>query len=319
MASLQASLPSISAIWSSFPDSSSINSASIVTLTSSPANDRRIRRRLRCKAMVQQAVQGAPAAYAKEMERLSAKESLLLAFKDAGGFEALVAGKTTNMQQIDVNERITGLERLNPTPRPTTSPFLEGRWNFEWFGSGSPGFFVARFIFDLTEWANFYRLLLQSLSCRRFPPTLANLSNMDVVIKDGKANITANFKLLNSIESKFSLSTKLLVEGPLRLKEEYIEGILESPTVIEETIPEQLKGAFNQAVTTVQQLPAPIRDAISGGLRIPLSGTFQRLFMISYLDEEILIIRDASGIPEVLTRLDPPSSPIEEPITEYES
>lgn len=29
--------------------------------------------------MVQQAVQGAPAAYAKEMERLSAKESLLLA------------------------------------------------------------------------------------------------------------------------------------------------------------------------------------------------------------------------------------------------
>ncbi|KAH9673934.1 putative plastid-lipid-associated protein 13 [Citrus sinensis] len=271
MASLQASLPSISAIWSSFPDSSSINSASIVTLTSSPANDRRIRRRLWCKAMVQQAVQGAPAAYAKEMERLSAKESLLLAFKDAGGFEALVAGKTTNMQQIDVNERITGLERLNPTPRPTTSPFLEGRWNFEWFGSGSPGFFVARFIFE------------------RFPPTLANLSNMDVVIKDGKANITANFKLLNLIESKFSFSTKLLVEGPLRLKEEYIEGILESPTVIEETIPEQLKGAFNQAVTTVQQLPAPIRDAISGGLRIPLSGTFQRLFMISYLDEEILV------------------------------
>ena len=32
-----------------------------------------------CKAMVQQGVQGASAAYAKEMERLSAKESLLLA------------------------------------------------------------------------------------------------------------------------------------------------------------------------------------------------------------------------------------------------
>lgn len=32
-------------------------------------------------AMVQQAVQGAPATYAKEMERLSAKESLLLAVK----------------------------------------------------------------------------------------------------------------------------------------------------------------------------------------------------------------------------------------------
>jgi hypothetical protein len=41
-------------------------------------------------------------------------------FKDAGGFEALVSGKTTEMQRIDVNERIVGLERLNPTPRPTT-------------------------------------------------------------------------------------------------------------------------------------------------------------------------------------------------------
>jgi len=28
------------------------------------------------------------------------------------------------------------------------SPFLEGRWNFEWFGSGSPGLFAARFIFE---------------------------------------------------------------------------------------------------------------------------------------------------------------------------
>jgi hypothetical protein len=251
--------------------------------------------------MVQQAVHGAPAAYAKEMERLSAKESLLLAFKDSGGFEALVTGKTTDMQRIDVNERITGLERLNPTPRPTTSPFLEGRWNFEWFGSGSPGLFAARIIFE------------------RFPSTLANLSKMDVSIKDGYAKITANLKLLNSIESKFVLTTKLSVEGPLRMKEEYAEGILESPTVIEETVPEQLKGALGQAVNAMQQMPVPIRDAIASGLTIPLNGAFQRLFMISYLDEEILIIRDTAGVPEVLTRLNAPSAPLAEPISEYES
>jgi hypothetical protein len=41
-------------------------------------------------------------------------------FKGAGGFEALVSGKTTEMQKVDVNERIVGLGRLNPTPRPTT-------------------------------------------------------------------------------------------------------------------------------------------------------------------------------------------------------
>lgn len=45
---------------------------------------------------------------------------LLFQFKDAGGFQSLVGGKTTEMQRIDVNERVVGLERLNPTPRPTT-------------------------------------------------------------------------------------------------------------------------------------------------------------------------------------------------------
>ncbi|KAJ4831019.1 putative plastid-lipid-associated protein 13, chloroplastic [Turnera subulata] len=218
-------------------------------------------RRLTCRAMVQQTVQGAPATYAKEMERLSAKESLLLAFKDAGGFEALVTGKTTQVQRIDVNERITSLERLNPTPRPTTSPFLEGRWNFEWFGSGSPGLFAAKFIFE------------------RFPSNLANLSSLDAFIKDGNAKITANFKLLLSVESKFIVTSKLTVEGPLRMKEEYVEGILETPTIIEETIPEQLKSALGQAVSTVQQLPVPVRDAFSSGLKVPLSEYFDTFLL----------------------------------------
>uniref|UniRef100_A0A7N0UWE1 Plastid lipid-associated protein/fibrillin conserved domain-containing protein n=1 Tax=Kalanchoe fedtschenkoi TaxID=63787 RepID=A0A7N0UWE1_KALFE len=239
----------------------------------SPGNQSRLscRRSRVCRAMVQQAVQGAPASYAKEMERLSAKESLLLALKDSGGFEALVTGKTTDIQKIDVNERIIGLERLNPTPRPTTSPYLEGRWNFEWFGSGSPGLLAAKLVFE------------------SFPATVANLQKMDALIKDGYAKITANIKFLNLIESKIILSTKLTVEGPLRLKEEYDEIAMESPRIDEGTIPEQLKGAFSQAVRTVQQLPVPIRDAVSSGLKIPLNGSFQRMFMISYLDEEILV------------------------------
>lgn len=36
-------------------------------------------------------------------------------------------------------------------------------------------------------------------SCRRFPSTLANLSKLDAVIKDGTARITANVKLLNAV------------------------------------------------------------------------------------------------------------------------
>lgn len=36
-------------------------------------------------------------------------------------------------------------------------------------------------------------------SCRGFPSTLANLSKLDAVIKDGTAKITANVKLLNLV------------------------------------------------------------------------------------------------------------------------
>ncbi|KAL0906335.1 hypothetical protein M5K25_024822 [Dendrobium thyrsiflorum] len=264
---------------------------------------RRRHRGSRWKAMVQQQTyQGASANYAKEMERLSAKESLLLAFKDAGGFESLISGKTTEIQQIDVNERVVGLERLNPTPRPTTSPFLEGRWKFEWFGAGSPGLLAARFLFERT------------------PSALANLVGLDTQIKDGYGKVTANLKFFNSIEGKFLLTSKLSVEGPTRMKEEYAEGLVEPPTVSEQAIPEQLKGAFGQATNTLQQLPAPIKDAFTNGLKLPLSGAFQRLILISYLDEEILIIRDSSGAPEVLTRLEgPPPVDLEPVITEYES
>lgn len=314
MASVQGIAPATSAIRTPrsllySPHSASLIS-SLVSVSAPLENGRRVlvgRRFGRisearvCRAMVQQAAQGAPATYAKEMERLSAKESLLLAFKDSGGFEALVTGKTTEMQSIDVNERITGLERLNPTPRPTTSPYLEGQWNLEWFGTGNPGSLAARFLFQI------------------FPSALANLSKVDVVIKDSYGKTTVNLKLLNSVESKIVLNSRLSVEGPLRLKEEYVEAVLESPKVVEESVPEQLKGAFGQAVSTAQQLPVPVKDAISSGLKIPLNGRFQRMLMISYLDEEILILRDTTGIPEVLSRLDVPPSTMAEPATEYES
>ncbi|XP_010548741.1 PREDICTED: probable plastid-lipid-associated protein 13, chloroplastic isoform X2 [Tarenaya hassleriana] len=214
---------------------------------------------------------GAPSVNAKEMERLSAKESLLIAFNDSGGFEALVRGKTTDVQRIDVHERITCLERLNPTPRPAMSPYLQGRWDFRWLGSRIPGFFPSRVISE------------------RFPPKLANLSKMDVLIKDGNAKATASIRLLNSVESNIILTSRLSVEGPVRMKEEYAEGMVQPPKLIQEALPEQLRGLLGQATATPQQLPAHARDTLATGLRIPLGGSIQRFFMISYLDDEILV------------------------------
>ncbi|KAG4991227.1 hypothetical protein JHK87_024684 [Glycine soja] len=252
---------------SKFSSSSSSSSSYCSWLTLSSPQRVGSNKRWGCRAMVQQAVQGAPAAYAKEMERLSAKESLLLAFKDAGGFEALVSGKTTEWQKIDVNERITGLERLNPTPRPTTSPFLEGRWNFEWFGSGSPGLFAARVGGEICQKTNGLGQERSELG-KMQRVWLKYESSVKVWLGNGGAEI----------ENKVILSTKLSVEGPLRMKEEYVEGVFVTPTIIEERVPEQLKGALGQAANALQQLPAPIRDPVASGLKVPLS----KLLLIFY-------------------------------------
>lgn len=63
------------------------------------------------------------------------------------------------------------------------------------------------------------------------------------------------------------------------MKEEYVEGVLVSPTVIEDRVPQQLKGALGQAVNALQQLPVPIRDAVANGLKVPLS----KLLLIFYV------------------------------------
>ena len=45
---------------------------------------------------------------------------LMLKIKDAGGLDALSRGEGNAAIKIDVSEKILALEKLNPTPRPTT-------------------------------------------------------------------------------------------------------------------------------------------------------------------------------------------------------
>ena len=91
------------------------------------------------------------------------------------------------------------------------------------------------------------------------------------------------------IENKFTVSTQLSVEGPLRLKEEYVEGVLELPKVDEATIPEQLRGAFGQATSTAQQFPVLIRDAMASGLKVPLSKHFHVFLSFLHFSQVIAL------------------------------
>ncbi|CAK9232840.1 unnamed protein product [Sphagnum jensenii] len=234
---------------------------------------------------------------AKELERDAAKEALLLAIADAGGVDALVSGNEDKVGRITVGEKLLVLERLNPTPRPTTSPLLEGLWEFKWAGARSPGVIAARTLL------------------RRFPSVLATIKSINIIILDGTTKATASLKLFNTVETSVTLSTKLIAEGPTRLKEEYVEGVLASPSVLESNIPSQLKGAFGQLVAAVERLPNTVKEVLAGGVKVPLTGTYERLLLISYLDEEILVARDESGVPDVLYKLQPAIPVIEPEVT----
>ncbi|XP_066341704.1 uncharacterized protein [Miscanthus floridulus] len=73
----------------------------------------------------------------------------------------------------------------------------------------------------------------------------------------------------------FLLTTQLSVEGPIRMKEECVEGLIEIPRINEESLPEQLKGLLGQTAGALQQLPSPIRDAVS--IKIFTDLVWQRL------------------------------------------
>ncbi|BBN09821.1 hypothetical protein MPTK1_4g22980 [Marchantia polymorpha subsp. ruderalis] len=236
-------------------------------------------------------VRASAAESTKELERFSAKGDLLLSIKDAGGLKGLGDRKTDSSAKIDVNEKILVLERMNPTPRPTTSPFLEGLWEFQYAGARSPGLVAAKILL------------------KRFPSALASLTSLTLTILDGEnAKATGTLKFFNSVESSFTLTTKLAVEGPVKLKEQYVEGLFAPPTVTEGNIPSQFKGIADQIASAVERLPSSVKEVINGGVKLPLTNTFSRELLISYLDEEVMVVRDKSGIPDVLVRIEAPAT-----------
>ncbi|KAJ7547281.1 hypothetical protein O6H91_08G078200 [Diphasiastrum complanatum] len=210
-----------------------------------------------------------------------------------------VSGGTSTAQYAKEMERVAAKEALLLTRG--RSPLLEGLWELQWAGAPSPASIAARY---------FIKVL---------PSTLVSISALNLLIWDGSAKLSASFKILGTIDMSFSLTSKLTVEGPLRLKEEYVEGLLTTPSVPENTVPSQLKDFYDQAISSIQRLPDTLREALSGGLKVPLTGMFQRQLIISYLDDEILIVRDVSGAPEVLSRAEGVASVSAEPESEYVS
>merc|ERR1712176_344040 len=178
--------------------------------------------------------------------------------------------------RTQINEMLYQLESRNPTQYPTTSPLLNGTWEFKYLAGIAPGpvpsptreialfmyaggYTPGKFLFDLSN---------------KLPSSLVDISGTKITISESqpRGKISANVKVFNN-SFPVELRTSIEAESDVRMKEMYLDA-----------------------------------EAIGRDITIPAQLRTERVFYITYLDEDLLISRDESGTPDVLYRVASSSS-----------
>lgn len=182
--------------------------------------------------------------------------------------------------RTQINEMLYQLESRNPTLYPTTSPLLNGDWEFKYLPGIAPGpvpsptreialfmyaggYTPGKFIFDISN---------------KLPSSLIDISGTKISISatQPRGKISASVKVFNS-SFPVELRTSIEAESDVRMKETYLDA-----------------------------------EAVGRDITIPAQLRTERVFYITYLDEDLLISRDESGTPDVLYRVAGASQAAEE-------
>ena len=104
---------------------------------------------------------------------------------------------------------------------------------------------------------------------QKLPSNLVNVGDLEISISREQPRVEAkvDVKFFGGMESSVIVKAKLEVETDIRLRETY-----ESATVMDRLI----------------DLPEPLQ--------------YSRNLYVTYVDEDILVVRDGSGVPELLVR-----------------
>jgi len=177
-------------------------------------------------------------------------------------------------KRAEINEVLLKLEALNPTPQPATSPLLNGVWELNYAGlyssKGSllsPTRQLALFLYSGGYSPGLFALQL----AKQLPSNLVDIvGSLDITISREAPRVEGQVtvKTLLGGESSVKVKSNLEVVSDIRLRETY-----ESATVL-------------------------------GGqvVDLPRFMQYTRDVYVTYLDEDMLVIRDGSGVPELLIR-----------------
>mmetsp|Transcript_22960 Transcript_22960/g.35371 ORF Transcript_22960/g.35371 Transcript_22960/m.35371 type:complete len:266 (-) Transcript_22960:209-1006(-) len=183
-----------------------------------------------------------------------------------------LATEVSSETRASINEALLKLEGMNPTEEPSTSNLLNGVWTLKYAGGyatewavPSPTRDIALFVYDGGLSPGLFALSL----AQKLPSQFVDLGELKILIsRDEQPRIEA--KIGASVfgnESDISVKVRMDLESGMRIKETYESASAFGQTV---QIPEQLK--------------------------------YSRELYITYLDEDLLVVRTASGVPEVLVR-----------------
>jgi len=192
-----------------------------------------------------------------------------------------------------VGERLLVLEHLCPISDPARQS-LDGSWEVLYLNTITPGLIAAR--------------VLQSLP---FPKHVVQLEQILLQIKGQEIKAVAKVKIMDSTYAELKLVSSWVPESDIRVREVYQKGSLEFPDLgSEEMMGEALRSARQTAPSQIHDMvqralstATPILQSVSKGFEIPVSNSYERTTLVSYLDEDLMVARSLSGTPEILRRL----------------
>eukprot|EP00538_Stauroneis_constricta_P001062 CAMPEP_0119557330 /NCGR_PEP_ID=MMETSP1352-20130426/9034_1 /TAXON_ID=265584 /ORGANISM="Stauroneis constricta, Strain CCMP1120" /LENGTH=293 /DNA_ID=CAMNT_0007604419 /DNA_START=20 /DNA_END=901 /DNA_ORIENTATION=- len=181
-------------------------------------------------------------------------------------------GEVSEETRARINEVLLKLEALNPTSKPALSPLVNGVWELR-YAAGytadgalpSPTRQLALFLYSGGYSPGLFALSL----AQKLPKQLVTVGDLSISISREQPRIEAkvDVQFFGGSKSAVVVKAKLEAESEVRLRETY----------------ESAKVA-NQVID------------------IPEALQYSRDMYVTYVDEDILVVRDASGIPELLVR-----------------
>jgi len=189
--------------------------------------------------------------------------------------DALPSGVGVDLSKdtrASINEAILALETVNPTEDPAVSPLLNGVWSLKYAGGyestgslPSPTRQLALFLYSGGYSPGLFALSL----AQQLPLGLVEPGDLEITIAREQPRVEAKIgvKFFGGAENDVVVKAKLDVGTGKRITETY-----EAATVMGQVI----------------DIPEQVR--------------YSRDLYVTYVDNDILVVRDGSGVPEVLVR-----------------